>query len=73
MFPYLDFNDNLLRYNNKISDSDKRVYDLVNYCFKTDIKYYKLKNYIIKTPENSKITVKGHIQMLLGRKCIKFY
>ena len=72
MFPYLDFNDNLLRYDNKMSDSDKRMYEVGNYRFKTDIQYYKLKRYIIKTPKSPKITLKEHIQMLFGRRCIKF-
>lgn len=68
----IDFGSLKIKKNNMWSDLDLLFYN--EYCkfLKVDMKYFKLKKYIIKTPENPKITVKEHIQMLFGRRCIKF-
>lgn len=68
----IDFGSLKIKKNNMWSDFDLLFYN--EYCkfLKVDMKYFKLKKYIIKTPENPKITVKEHIQMLFGRRCIKF-
>ena len=70
LYNYLDFNNYTILQNKIIMNKDLHQY----YCyyFKIDMEYYKLKNYIIKTPKNPKITLKEHIQMLFGRRCIKF-
>lgn len=43
---------------------------LLNRYTDSCIKYYKLKNYIIKTPENKFITLKEHIQMLFEKSVL---
>lgn len=73
LFQYLDFENEKILVYDKMSKNDKFYFNSYNNTFKVDIQYYKLKRYIIKTPENQKITLKEHIQMLFGKKCIKFY
>ena len=69
---YIDFNNLKKKKNNDWNDSDLMFYD--EYCqyLNTDMKYFKLNKYIIKTPKNPKITLKEHISMLFGKQCIRF-
>ena len=67
---YADYENNCFRYTDEKNKQSLESYEEI---FKSHIQYYKLKRYIIKIPKDPKITLKEHIQMLLGRKCIKFY